>query len=278
MSASGTDRAPRATDRRTLAYQYGDSEKLRIRREAHELYTEAEGPPFHEWILSHLQLERDMRVIDVGSGPGFYHALLARAGCRVVAVDLSLGMLREALDSARAEGWRVSALVGDAERLPLAEDSGDAVLANHMLYHVPDPQAALRELRRVCAPAGRVVLATNAPNFGRELEDLHREAAEALGLAADPWSGQRFTLDDLELVRSVFPDARVHRLENTFAFTTAEAALRYYASAGVDGIRDPPPDDAHRAPLLQHVEERLRRIIAREGSFRVDKTTGCFVA
>ena len=130
----------------------------------------------------------------------------------------------------------------------------------------------------MCAPAGRVVLATNAPEFGRELEDLHREATEALGLAADPWSGSRFTLDDLELVRSVFPDARVHRLENAFAFPTAEAALRYYASAGVDLIRDPPRDDAHRAPLLQHVEERLRRIIAREGRFRVDKTTGCFVA
>ena len=87
----------------------------------------------------------------------------------------------------------------------------------------------------------------------------------------------RFTLDDLELVQSVFPDARVHRLENAFAFPSAEAALRYYASGKVDLIHDPAPDDSHRIPLLRQVEQRLRRIIAREGSFRVNKTTGCFV-
>lgn len=276
---SGGDATARwIDDPRYLQYQYGDSEKLRIRKETHDRYTERAGPPFHDWILSHLRLEPRMRVIDVGSGPGFYHAKLAEAGCRVVAVDLSLGMLREAAAAARTAGRPVFPLAADAERLPLAASCGDAVLANHMLYHVRDREAALRELRRVRAPGGPVVLATNASEFGWELHELHREAAEELGYAVDRRFASRFTLEDVELVRGVFPDARVHRLENAFAFPTAEAALRYYATGGVDWILDPPPDNAHRSPLLRRVEERIAEIIARDGMFRVTKTTGCFVA
>ncbi|HEX5501879.1 MAG TPA: hypothetical protein VFW96_04620, partial [Thermomicrobiales bacterium] len=85
-------------------------------------------------------------------------------------------------------------------------------------------------------------------------------------------------LDDLPLVRAVFPQAERHVREDAFVFPDAEAAMRYYATGLVDAIADPPADGGHRARLLPLVAARIEEIVAREGAFRVPKTSGCFVA
>lgn len=99
-------------------------------------------------------------VADVGCGNGAYLAELARrqvAG-QVIGMDLSPGMLA----AASARGTGSAALVAaDATALPLRPASVDLALAMHMLYHVPDPLDAVRELRRVTRPGGRVVIGLN---------------------------------------------------------------------------------------------------------------------
>jgi ubiquinone/menaquinone biosynthesis C-methylase UbiE len=261
--------AERAIDPDYLRYQYDDAERLRIRQEAHARWSER-TVDFHGWVLEHVAPRAGMRVVDVGCGNGLYHPRLAAAGARVVGVDHSLGMLRAAPAT-----WRV---VAGAEGLPLRSASFDAALCNHVLYHVPEMERALRELRRVLVSGGRVVIATNAADFAAELHALHAEAARALGLATDESMAARFTLDHLPLVARVFPNARVERLANAFAFPDADSALRYYASGPIDGLRELPADGSHRAPLLARVGARVAEIVARAGVFRVSKSVGCFVA
>lgn len=258
----------RATDPAYLRDQYGDAEKLAIRQQSHARYSEREVD-FQGWILAKLPLAPGVRVIDVGCGNGTCHARLAAAGARVTAVDVSLGMLRP-LGVPRA--------AGDAQALPLRSASFDAGICNHVLYHVPDIERALREIRRVLRPGATAVLATNARDHAHELLRLHDEAARGLGHRVDLGVATRFTLDDLALVRRVFPGAEVQRLENAFRFPEAESALRYYASGFVDDLANPPADASHRAPLLRAVGERIHALVARDGFLRVSKTAGCFVA
>jgi SAM-dependent methyltransferase len=178
-------------------------------------------------------------IVDVGCGNGMYLAELAKRGCagRVLGVDLSLGMLAAARDRLGGLGAAdaVAASLGDpaagrgdpaaspddaawsppavtlasanATALPLRDSVADLALAPHMLYHVPDPADALRELRRVTRPGGRVVIVLNGTDHLRELR-----AAVAAARGADPGAvGERVRLDDGEsLARSFFPQVTRH--------------------------------------------------------------------
>jgi SAM-dependent methyltransferase len=131
--------------------------------------------------LDRAALRGDETVLDVGCGNGRYLAALAGRGHtgRVLGVDLSVGMLRT------AAGTGPAALVaGDAAALPVRDGSVDVALAPHMLYHVPEPAVAVRELHRVTRPGGRVVVVLNAADHLRELRTLLNWPVEPLQLDA----------------------------------------------------------------------------------------------
>jgi SAM-dependent methyltransferase len=218
-----------------------------------------------------------MHVLDVGCGPGTYHTPVIALGARITGCDASAGMIAEALGLSRNNRYRAGLAQASAEALPFADASFDRVMANHMLYHVPDIPLALWEIRRVARPGGRVVLSTNGGGKGR-LFELHERAARDCGFTATAITSARFTLDDLALVRTAFPAANVVRLENALAFPEAEPALRYYASYQADEIQERAADGSHREPLLRRMRDLIDDIVAREGEFRTPKTAGAFIA
>ncbi|MFN8633310.1 MAG: methyltransferase domain-containing protein [Chloroflexota bacterium] len=269
----------RATDPRYLAYQYGDSEKLKIRLETHEQYSEHVNQDWHRHFTAQLTPAAGDTVLDVGCGFGAFHPALCAVGARVLAFDFSPGMAQESVRNAVSAGLDVRVLRADAQQIPLADCSVDHALASHMLYHVPDIERALMEMRRVVKPGGRVLLITNAADHSARLRDLHERAAHDCGYtSAVAFPTTRFSLDHLPLVRSVFPNAQLLRLPNAFLFPTVEPALRYYASGFVDSIEDRPEDGSHRAPMLQRMSELIQEIVDREGVFRVPKDAGAFPA
>jgi ubiquinone/menaquinone biosynthesis C-methylase UbiE len=113
-------------------------------------------------------------ALDVGSGPGSVTASLAEAAGPdglALGVDISLPMLARAV---RAEaGPQVGFLRADAQRLPLRDQTVDAVVSIAVLQLIPDPFAALSEIARVLRPGGRLALMVpivrGAPELWRRL-------------------------------------------------------------------------------------------------------------
>src|SRR5581483_7826543 len=106
-------------------------------------------------------LPDDARVVlDVGCAFGYGTAALAAGGRRVIGVERSPDHIREA---AQRFPW-LQVLEGDAEALPVADRSVDAVVMLDVLEHVPDPHAALVEAHRVLRPGGMIVL--SVPHCG----------------------------------------------------------------------------------------------------------------
>ena len=164
------------TDRDILTHRaYRDDSKLNVRRRTHELYTVPQHD-FAAWALDCIDWRGDEVVLDLGAGSGgYFEPVKARIPYgQHVAGDLSLGMVLRQRQAAASRGTALANL--DAQRLPFADATFDVVLANHMLYHVPDIDAALAEVRRVLKPTGMLVAATNSLQNMPELGTLYRRA------------------------------------------------------------------------------------------------------
>lgn len=165
------------------------------------------------------ELAADVRLLDIGSGPGTITADLAGLVDAVVAVEISDEAAALTRRGVEAAGRRnVEYAVGDVHALDLPDDSFDVVHAHQVLQHVADPVAALREMARVCRPGG-VIAARDAdyaaftwypaaPALDR-WRQLYQQAARANG--GEPDAGRRLLawahaagLDDVRATGSVW--------------------------------------------------------------------------
>lgn len=130
------------------------------------------------------------RLLDVACGHGASAVLAARElGCEVVGLEYGEGAVAEAGAAARAAGVasRVSFVRGDAEALPFADGSFDAVLCECSLCTFPDKARAAGEIRRVLRPGGRVALSDVVVDRAR-LPDSLRGPLAALACVGDALS------------------------------------------------------------------------------------------
>src|SRR3954452_7938355 len=105
-------------------------------------------------LLDAAEVDRGTRVLDVASGPGHVAAAAAERGAFVIGVDIAEGML----SLARRRHPQLDFRFGDAEALPFADGSFDAVVANFVLLHIGRPERAAAEFARVLDAGGRVAL------------------------------------------------------------------------------------------------------------------------
>jgi ubiquinone/menaquinone biosynthesis C-methylase UbiE len=96
-------------------------------------------------------------VLDVGTGTGLLAVEIAKAGHRVVGVDLTPEMLEGARLRSTRERVDVTWLEGDAMNLPVETGRFDVTVSRHVLWTMPDPAKAFSEWIRVTKPSGRVV-------------------------------------------------------------------------------------------------------------------------
>jgi SAM-dependent methyltransferase len=223
--------------------------------------------------MGHIAAEAGMAVLDVGCGPGRLVGMLRERGVHCVGLDLARGLLREAR---RKNG--APYVQGDAHALPIADARFDRVLAMNALYHMANWRRVLVELRRVVRPGGRVVVSTNGADAMKRIYDVHREAALELGYTPLPFGSPAFRVESLDEVRTVFPTVQCHVRRTALVFPDPEPALRFYATNRIDMVEGWRESTEHRARLLPLVRAKIEAIIREEGSFRVPKSQGFFVA
>jgi ubiquinone/menaquinone biosynthesis C-methylase UbiE len=157
------------------AKQYSDSQKLAARARINSKYTVSEIGWF-PWVASQLPLQAGNRVLDIGCGPGWFWAATANGlpeGLDLTLADLSPGMVQEAVE--RCEPLPFGSVQGqqaDASAIPFEDGSFDAVIAMHILYHLPDPAKGIAEMYRVLKPRGFLAVTTNGVGNMRKMYEL----------------------------------------------------------------------------------------------------------
>jgi ubiquinone/menaquinone biosynthesis C-methylase UbiE len=241
----------------SLEEQYRTDANLQARIALHARFST--NPGWSAWLFDREAPPPAARVLEVGCGPAtiLWGANLERIdpSWRLTLADSSPGMI----DAAREVlGDRAEFVVADVQELPFQDESFDVVLANHMLYHVPDRPQALAEIRRVLVPAGVFHASTNGTGHMQELGEL----------TADWWPYERhiaaFGLESAPAqLEPFFTDVRVERYPDDLAVTEVEPVLAYLRSAERYDGRD-----------LADERATVEAAIARDGVFFVHKSQG----
>jgi SAM-dependent methyltransferase len=165
-----------------------------------------------ELLLDAAGVRDGARVLDVGCGTGALCAAAAARGARPTGIDLAGGMVA----AARRAHPGLEFVEGDAEALPCADAGFDAVLGAFVVNHVPRPERAAAELRRVLAPGGRVALAMWGPPERVPFLGLFDAAMRAAGVrAADalPPGPAAFRFADTDELRTLLVGMGLERVE-----------------------------------------------------------------
>jgi ubiquinone/menaquinone biosynthesis C-methylase UbiE len=266
-------------NREAVARAYQDADALVMRQDIHNQYSFPQVN-FVEWVLSRIQWRGDEYVLDVGSGQGAYFEPVQMRIPRgeLVAGDLSLGMARSAAEHPASR----CVLNLDAEHLPFPKHTFDVVLANHVLFHVPDLDRALSEIHRVLKPSGVLLASTNSQANMPELDMLFKRVFGLLGVRpktaslAEPQP--HFHLEDapMRVARYFFAVAR-HDLPSTFIFPSAQPLIDYVNSTRA--LREPTlPRSITWQDFMNVFADQAQRIVNHFGEIVISKLAGAIVA
>jgi ubiquinone/menaquinone biosynthesis C-methylase UbiE len=210
--------------------QYRDSSNLDARAVLHQRFsTNSYG--WFKWVFDTLlKLPEHARILELGCG----HALLWKenanripAGWDITLSDLSSGMLDAAWRNLVVTGHAFQFKEIDAQSIPFEDETFDAVIANHMLYHVPNRPKAIAEIKRVLKSGGRLIATTVGKGHLKELAVWFRQVNPAFEAF-----GNLFTLENgLEQLNQFFSQVRVSRIPDNLHVTEVEPIINYIRSS-----------------------------------------------
>jgi SAM-dependent methyltransferase len=184
--------------------------------------------PVADQLVASVEPEAGWRVLDVACGSGNAAIAAARYGCDVVGIDYVPSLLARGRRRVEAEGLKVNLIEGDAEAIPLPDESFDAVLSVFGSMFAPDHRAAAAELVRVCRPGGRIGLATWTPDgfIGEMLKVVSGHVPPPPGVASPlSWGSKAYVSD---LLGDEISALACTEQTFTFRFRSAEAFVDYF--------------------------------------------------
>lgn len=252
--------------------QYSDSTRLQARARLHADYS---TNPYNwfEWMFDLYDLPADAKVLEIGAGAGWLwmrNAGPIPKGWDITLSDFSSGMVAEQRKNLSESSHPFKFEEIDIQAIPYADHTFDAVIANHMLYHVPDRVKAIAEVRRVLKPIGKLYTATNGDHH---LQELHQLMTQLEIDRSDYLGGfaaiRGYTLENAgEQLQTAFEHVELYHYEDAIRLTNAQPLVDYILSFP---IQLTPERQLFIAEVIQaHIQEH--------GTFNITKDMGVLLA
>ncbi|MCC5425058.1 MerR family transcriptional regulator, partial [Clostridium botulinum] len=182
--------------------------------------------------LSNLDLKQsNIKILELGCGDAslwnknFNHIL---SNWDITLTDFSEGMLKDAKKNLREKRSRFNFKIVNAESIPFEEESFDVVIANHMLYHVPNINKALKEINRVLKSEGILFASTVGKNHMKEIREII-STFDIYNLTSESWEiTDSFQLENgLKIVSEYFNMVELKRYKDNLKVTDPVYILDY---------------------------------------------------
>ena len=219
--------------------QYKDESKLETRMNIHEKYSTNQYG-FHKWVFDQYNFPEKARVLEVDCGTGLLwqknRSRIPKINLKdLVLTDYSHGMLENTKKS--TDGLfniEPTFKVVDVQNIPFEDNSFDIVIANHMLYHVPDIQKGINEIYRVL-DQGTLYAATNGSKHMLELYQYLKEFDT--NFDDSMYKNLHFILDDAEGLLKSFQSIKILHYSDSLHVTNVKDLVDYELSmAGTKGM------------------------------------------
>ena len=224
--------------------QYKTAVNLSTRISIHEKYS-TNQQPFGQWIMEHYEIAPNFRILELGCGTGqmWKRNLDTLPPCsKLILSDFSEGMLKAAKSNLGSCEQLDYQLI-DIQSIPFPDDAFDAVIANMMLYHVPDLNKGLSEVRRVLKPGGKFYCAT----YGEHgIMEFINDSLRDLGIHGE--IGKTFTLQNgASILLQHFKDVTMDIRDDGLAITDVSDFVNYVMSlSSLTGIVEDSAQELYR--------------------------------
>jgi len=262
----------RLTDQQYLKTdQYKDATNLNARLTIHERFsTNSYG--WFQWVFDTLiKLPVDAKILELGCGPGYLwkeNASRIPVAWNITLSDFSAGMLDAAWRNLVVTGRTFQFKEIDAQSIPFEDETFDAVIANHMLYHVPDRAKAIAEIKRVLKSKGHLFAATIGKTHLKEISNWIRRVNPGTDFIS---FGSPFTLDNgFDHLNQFFPQVMLTRYPDHLEVTEVKPIIAVIRSS----IHAPEILEEELIKLENELEQELKE----KGKILISKDSGLFDA
>jgi len=249
---------------------YQEKDTLSIRMNFHKQYS-TNHYGWSNWLFDQYDFQENDKILEAGCGNGWHWRGKTNklpSAMHAILTDLSPLMLKNARDSVNGDN-RFTFAEMDIQRIPFADGSFNAVIANHMLYHVPDRPKALAEVRRVLKPDAVFYAATMGENNMREMDEIFFEFEAKYGHVirfSHPAKVPFQLQNGASLLSGFFDTVEMREYMDYFVVTDPAALFEYINSVS-------PVPKEWESRLLGIIEERFDK----DGVMRISKEQGLFI-
>lgn len=266
-----------ANDPQAIQEQYRTSANLEARICLHQLFS-TNHYGWTRWVFEQLDAPAQAQVLEIGCGPASLwvdNGDRIPSGWQITLTDQSNGMIKQAQANLANIAHEFYFKQADVQILPFADATFDVVIANHMLYHVPDRPRALAEIQRVLKPSGRFYAATNGQSHMHELRVLIQQFDPALDYRAVSPPDRFFSLENGKpQLDPWFTAIELRRYEDSLVVTDIKALVDYvFSMTSFTGIQYSDSTVARQA-FTTYAQAQM---LAQGGVFQIQKATGLFI-
>ena len=262
-------------DYEAVARQYTTDANLGSRVALHQNFSTNKYGWF-KWVFDQIDLTERKNILELGCGNGMlWKKNLYRIpdDISITLTDFSEGMVASAKKLMNGES-RFKYNVADAQNISYESGEFDIVIANHMLYHMPDRKKAISEISRVLRDDGILYTTTNGINHLKDLKDIVTTFDDSIQYSVGEMSKDFGLENGAVQLKEFFSDVKLIRYENLLRVTDVEALVNYVmSSSGWGNI-----EEKMTGKRITDFREYLTEIMKKDNHIDIKTDAGMFIS